>query len=286
MLISFLKQSTIKWPFWKWIFGGVGSIVAILSIGKNFFELSVKTSLLFGVGIIVIIWILRSLYLIVVTLMSYVHNMYVDSIWGFAIIELKDAYSEIHFLRKKEEISDIEFMKTMILFCDTLKRIFDRKTKSNCCVSIKVPVSLGTSLETLALKNLCRDSFHKTRDTEQYKSISHTIIGNTAYTKIVNKLLRGNQKHLAYINNDIHHSLEYENTSKECYENGILPYKSELVFPIVPIKGNENERRNLMGFICIDCNAPNKFDEKRYDIPMIEGIADGIFDIFVKRNAQ
>lgn len=212
--------------------------------------------------------------------------MYVDSIWGVAIIELKDAYSEIHFLRKKEEISDIEFMKTMILFCDTLKRIFDRKTKSNCCVSIKVPVSLGTSLETLELKNLCRDSFHKTRDTEQYKSISHTIIGNTAYTKIVNKLLRGNQKHLAYINNDIHHSSEYENTSKECYENGILPYQSELVFPIVPIKGNENERRNLMGFICIDCNAPNKFDEKRYDIPMIEGIADGIFDIFVKRNAQ
>lgn len=101
MLISFLKQSTIKWPFWKWIFGGVGSIVAILSIGKNFFELSVSTSLLFGVDIIVIIWILRSLYLIVVALMSYVHNMYVDSIWGVAIIELKNAYSEIHFLRKK-----------------------------------------------------------------------------------------------------------------------------------------------------------------------------------------
>ena len=286
MFTTILKQSTTKWPFWKYIFGGVGSIVAVLLFGKNFFELPVLDSILGGFGVIFIIWFLRFTYLVIIHTISYIHNAFVDSIWGSAIIELKNAYSEVHFLRKKEDISDIDFMKTMILFCDTLKRIFDKKTKSNCCVSIKVPISLGTSLETLELKNLCRDSFHKTRDTEQYKSISHTIIGNTAYTKIVNKLLRGNQKHLAYINNDIHHSLEYENTSKECYENGILPYKSELVFPIVPIKGNEKERRNLMGFICIDCNAPNKFDEKRYDIPMIEGIADGIFDIFVKRNAQ
>ena len=285
MFISILKLSTIKWPFWKYIFGGVGSIVTVLLLGKNFFNLTVYDSILGGIAAIFIIWFLRLIYLIITNIISYIHNVYVDSIWGYAIIELKNAYSEVHFLQKKDDISDVDFMKTMILFCDTLKRIFDKKTKSNCCVSIKVPISLGASLETLELKNLCRDSFHKTRDTDQYKSISHTIIGNTAYTKIVNKLLRGNQKHLAYINNDIHHSIEYENTSRECYENGILPYKSELVFPIVPIKGNENDRRNLMGFICIDCNAPYKFDEKRYDIPMIEGIADGIFDIFVKRNA-
>lgn len=285
MLILILKLSTIKWPFWKFIFGGVGSIVAVLLFGKNFFNLTVSDSILGGIVVILIIWFLRFIYLTGTNIISYIHNAYVDSIWGSAIIELKNAYSEVHFLRKKNELSDIDFMQTMILFCDTLKRIFDKKTKSNCCVSIKVPIWLGPSLETLELKNLCRDSFHKTRDTDQYKSISHTIIGNTAYTKIVNKLLRGNQKHLAYINNDIHNSIEYENTSRECYEKGILPYKSELVFPIVPIKGDENDRKNLMGFICIDCNAPNKFDEKRYDIPMIEGIADGIFDIFVKRNA-
>lgn len=40
----------------------------------------------------------------------------------------------------------------------------------------------------------------------------------------------------------------------------------------------------MNGFICIDCNMKDKFDETRYDIPMVEGIADGIYDIILKRN--
>ena len=116
------------------------------------------------------------------------------------------------------------------------------------------------------------------------KKIKHRIIGNTAFSIIVNKILKGNQKQLAYVNNDIPNSSNYVNTSIECYPDGILPYNSELVYPIVPIKGNETNQRDLKGFICIDCNKPNKFDENRYDIPMVQGIADGIYDIFAKRN--
>ena len=74
------------------------------------------------------------------------------------------------------------------------------------------------------------------------------------------------------------------NSSIECYPDGILPYSSELVYPIVPIKGNETNQKDLKGFICIDCNKPNKFDESRYDIPMVQGVADGIYDIFANRN--
>lgn len=36
--------------------------------------------------------------------------------------------------------------------------------------------------------------------------------------------------------------------------------------------------------ICIDCNESNKFDENRYDIPMVQGVADGIYDLFTRRN--
>lgn len=287
MFKTCINRSTVEWPFWKkFIFGGVGSIAGTMLIGKNFFEFPIKYSVSIGVGCIVVIWIIRFLYVLVSLSIEYWHNIYVDSIWGSAIVTLKNAYSEIHQLRQKEEFSDKEFVAVMLRFCDALKTIFDNKTKSNCCVSIKVTVSENDSLETLVLKNLCRDSHHQNRDTEQYKSIQHTIIGNTAYTKIVLKILKGNQKHLAYINNDIPNSNDYENTSKECYTDGILPYQSELVYPIVPIKGNEISRKRLKGFICIDCNKPNKFDEKRYDIPMIEGVADGIYDLFVRRNSR
>lgn len=285
LFIDLLKESTTQWKLWKYIIpGDIIGIIAYIFLGKEYFNLSTKCSILLGIGVIAGIWLIRFLYVCFKRLIKYIHNIYVDSIWGYAIVELKDAYSEIHFLRKQENVSNEEFVGIMITFCDTLKRIFDKKTNANCCVSIKVPISSGENLESLELCNLCRDSAHRNRDTEQYRNIKHRIIGNTAYSKIVNKILKGNQKHLAYVNNDINNSSDYENTSIECYPEGVLPYNSELVYPIVPIRGNETNQKNLKGFICIDCDEANKFDESRYDIPMVQGIADGIYDIFSKLN--
>lgn len=284
MLTIIFKESTTDWGIWKWIISSLSGFITIILSGKNFFNLDLIYSILFGLLFIFIVWFVRFVYLCVKYSIKYIHNIYVDSIWGDAIIELKNAYSEIHFLRKQEEISDEKFIDAMITFCDTLKKIFDKKTEANCCVSIKVPIAYDEKLESLQLFNLCRDSSHKSRDTHQYMQIKHSIIGNTAFSKIVNKILKCNQKHLAYVNNDIPNSSDYENTSKECYPDGILPYSSELVYPIVPIKGFETNQKNLKGFICVDCNRPNKFDDSRYDIPMIQGIADCIYDIFAKRN--
>lgn len=285
MLKEILIKS-VKWKVWTWCVPSLGGLVLILMFGSNYFNLDIKTSILLGVISLITLWILRFLYLLIVFAIKYYRNVFVDSIWGEAIVELKNAYAEIHSLRKKENINDEEFIRVMVNLCDTLKKIFDKKTKAECCVSIKVPISSGENLMSLELCNLCRDSSHKSksRDTEMYKQIKHRIIGNTAYSIIVNKILRGNQKHLAYVNNNIAGSSDYENTSKDAYPNGTFPYNSELVYPIVPIKGNETNHRALKGFICIDCNKSNKFDENRYDIPLVQGVADGIYDIFTKRN--
>lgn len=285
-MLKELLIKSVKWKVWTWCVPSLGGLVLILMFGSNYFNLDIKTSILLGVISLIILWLFRFLYLLCEALIKYCHNTFIDSIWGDAIVELKNAYSEIHSLRKQEDISDEEFITVMVKLCDTLKKIFDKKTKANCCVSIKVPISSGDNLETLELYNLCRDSSHKSksRDTEVYKQIKHRIIGNTAYSIIVNKILRGNQKHLAYVNNNIAESSDYENTSKEAYQDGIFPYNSELVYPIVPIKGNQTNHRALKGFICIDCNESNKFDENRYDIPMVQGVADGIYDLFTRRN--
>lgn len=278
-------ESTTQWKLWKYIIPtDIIGIIAFLSIGEDLFGLSKLESVMWGGIIIISIWFCLFIALCLKFLIKYCHNIYVDSIWGDAIIELKNAYSEIHYLRKQEDINSEDFIGVMIIFCDTLKKIFDKKTDADCCVSIKVPISVGESLESLELQNLCRDSSHRNRDTEQYKNIKHRIIGNTAYSLIVDNILKGNQKRLAYVNNNIPNSSNYINTSIECYPDGILPYSSELVYPIVPIKGNETNQKDLKGFICIDCNKPNKFDESRYDIPMVQGVADGIYDIFANRN--
>lgn len=285
-MLKELLIKSVKWKVWKWCLSSFGALVTILLLGRNFFDMDINKSILLGCASLFVIWILRFLYLLGEATIKYCHNTFIDSIWGDAIVELKNAYAEIHSLRKKENINDEEFIRVMVNLCDTLKKIFDKKTKAECCVSIKVPISSGENLMSLELCNLCRDSSHKSksRDTEIYKQIKHRIIGNTAYSIIVNKILRGNQKHLAYVNNNIAGSSDYENTSKDAYPNGTFPYNSELVYPIVPIKGNETNDRALKGFICIDCNESNKFDENRYDIPMVQGVADGIYDLFTRRN--
>ena len=276
-----LKQ-TISGSIWKFLVGSFGAVITILLIGKNFLDMTVQKSVIFGIAMLLVLFVLRYLYFLIRNIIIYIHNVYVDSIWGKAIIDLKTAYSQIHFIRNKEEFTEREFVESMIVFCNTLKVIFDRKTKSNCCVSIKVATTEDERLETLEVKNLCRDTEHSNRDTAKYAETRHTIIGNTPYRVIVNKLLKGNQKHLAYINNQINNTPDYDNTSRDCYNNGVLPYQSELVYPIVPIKGDNVLK--LKGFICIDCNQENKFEEDRYDIPMVQGVADGIYDLFVNRN--
>jgi hypothetical protein len=163
--------------------------------------------------------------------------------------------------------------------CDTLRVIFERKTHAECSVSIKVPVK-NKIQEDAVLKNLCRDSGHLNRDTTKYNETIHTIIGNTPFCYILNNVLKANKNGYHYVNNDIMSTSTYQNTSIDVYTDGILPYKSELVYPIIPMVGEYN----MLGFICIDCNCKNKFTDTKYDIPMIEGVADGLYNILDKWN--
>lgn len=261
------------------LFGGIGGPLALAQFGKNFFELSIEDSALLAMKILVGIFIFRFLYYLSVEVIIYIHNSYVDSIWGKAIVDLKEAYAQVHYLRKQGTISDEAFMKTLISFCNILKVIFDRKTKGNCCVSIKVPVGYFDSIEAWNLSNLCRDSSHQDRDTKQYENTKHTVIGNTPYTVIVNSLLNEKQKPQAYyINNDIDGTKGYMNTSRGLHQEP-QRYKSELVHAIVPILGEHVYRHELLGFLCVDCDKTDAFDTQRYDVPMVEGIVDGIYDI-------
>ena len=277
----------IKGKIWTYlILGGVGGPLALALFGKNFLCLSITKSVMLAIAFLAAIFVLRFLYYLAVEVIIYVHNSYVDSIWGKAIADLKDAYAQVHYLRKQDEITDEAFMKTLISFCNILKTIFDRKTKGNCCVSIKVPVGQFDSMEAWVLGNLCRDEQHHERDTKKYAETKHTVLGNTPYTFILNNLLNVKQKPLPYyINNDIETTKDYMNTSRDLHPEA-QRYKSELVHAIVPILGNHEYRHDLLGFLCIDCDKKDVFDIQRYDIPMVQGIVDGIYDIIKSKTSK
>lgn len=279
---AFLKA--LRSNLWRFLAGDIGTALAFFLVGKNYLSYDYIESFLFGIIVFIAIFFVRFLYFFLIEVVVYIHNTYVDSIWGKAIVELKDAYAIMHYLRKQETIDDVIFMNSMCAFCDILKGIFDRKTKADCCVSIKVPSGQFSSIEAWELTNLCRDASHRNRDTNDYERTKHTVIGNTPFSVIVSKLLGIKHEEKAfYLNNDIPGTKDYRNTSVDVYQKG-LPYQSELVYAIIPIKSDDKHRYELVGFLCIDCNKKGAFDENRYDLPMVEGIVDGIYDIILLRN--
>jgi len=279
-------KNTFSGKLWGWLVGSASTLLAILAFAKNFLNATIETSIRYGVYFFLALLVLRLILFFLLNVSKFLYFTYHESVYGDAIILLRDSFSKIHELRKIEEIDDKEFMEVMIAFCNNLKIIFDKKTKRNSSVSIKVPVK-GNVNEMTNVFNLCRDSVAtKTRDTDIYKQANHTIIGNTPYQKIVNNILQGKKDKLFYKNNDIAGSNDYENTSLGVYADGKLPYKSELVYPLIPHQGDRKANNyECIGFICVDCEVKNAFDDK-YDVAIISGVADGIYDTITIRNRQ
>jgi hypothetical protein len=278
-------KGAFNWSLWKWLVtGSAGILLSVLQIGKNFFSLDAKQSAIYAVGALLLLYLARFFLLFIVNALKYYHEVYHNSAYGEAIIILKDSFAQAHAYRKTGGYQDKEFITTMLLFCNNLKIIYDKLTKSSCSVSIKVPIEDNKVDEKTVFMNLTRDTSHKNRDTKEYSETKHTLIGNTAFSFAFNRVMQG-QREKHYINNDVKGSKNYENTSKSCSPNGVLLYSSELVHPIVPIISQSSKNFDCLGFICIDCEQTNAFESK-YMIGIIEGVADGLYDIISQRNTK
>lgn len=276
-------EAAFKWKLWKWLLtGSLGTLIGALTFGEKVLHLEPKRSILFSAITVFFLFSIRFFLIFFKESLKYFHQIYVNSVYGEAIIILKDNFATTHYYRKSPGHNDEEFMKSMMLFCNGLKEIYDKILKSDTSVSIKVPIRDISVREHTTLMNLTRDTKHISRDTQQYKEIKHTIIGNTPFSYCFSKVVN-NSKDKAYINNKVNETENYNNTSRECYQNGKLPYNSELVYPIVSIINESKTNSICHGFICIDTIKSNAFKSK-YDIAILEGVADGIYDLISERN--
>jgi hypothetical protein len=282
ILVSSIMQS-FRWTIWKWLVtGSIGALIGTLTFGEKIFKLSAYNSILYGLIGLLILYIIRFILIFIKESLKYYHEVYRNSKYGDAIVILKDSFALTHYYRKTPGHNDKEFMKAMMSFCNNLREIFKNILNDECSVSIKVPLKDLSVKEHSILSNLTRDISHNSRDTEKYKLVKHTLIGNTAFTYVFNKVI-SNSKEKYYINNKVNNTENYINTSKECYENGVLPYNSELVIPIVPIFNESPQHYDCLGFICVDTAKKGAFASK-YDIAIMEGVADGIYDLISIRN--
>lgn len=131
----------------------------------------------------------------------------------------------------------------------------------------------------IEVKNIARDQEHiSERDTQDYKDASHDISGNTAYVHILSLVIKQSSKPNIYLDNDVQANPNYDTTSNR----KVIPYKSELVVPILPTRYKKLDDVWFCGFLCIDSDKKNSFDATHYDVPMTIGLADGLYSIMQK----
>lgn len=273
---------------WGW-FITLSAVATYLSyIQQQFDTIWWKTILIF-IGAFLSVAILFYAWFFISNAVKRWKEYRVESMWGETIKDLAQAYSEIHQLeRMVPNITEKNIAVSLQEFCNKVKKIFDRKTNSNCCVSIKVPVSNYSpsgEWESIQVKNVARDKKHiKERDTDEYKAANHDIIGNTAYSRIISLVVKESGKPHVYLNNDVDPEKDpnYATTSPAGDERKDVPYKSELVVPILPTKYASLKEVSFGGFLCIDSDKKDSFDAEHYDVPMTQGLADGLYVLMLK----
>lgn len=274
-------QDTIKRKNWYWI-GGVPGILTAISCLQSFVELKWWQNLLVLGCTFVVIFILFYGYYFLRNAYGWIHNVMVESIWGEIIKVLAEVYAKIHEIERKESITERDVADVLSTFCNKVKQLFDKKTDSDCCVSIKVPIShysVSGEWETIQVKNVSRDQTHiSERDTPDYKNANHNIVGNTAYSYVVSMVLKESSKPRVYLENDVKSVANYLTSSGRIE----VPYQSELVVPIIPSCYGKIDDIYFGGFLCIDSDKKNAFDPDHYDIPMTIGLADGLYTIMLK----
>ena len=122
----------------KYFFGSIGLINVILLSGKNYFGITLSKSLILGVIISISLFLLIYFFFLILLILKLFLTSYKEDVYGEAILYLMNAFSKIHLIRKQENIDDEEFKNSMAYFCEQLRILYDKKTKSKCAVSIKL----------------------------------------------------------------------------------------------------------------------------------------------------
>ena len=274
-------QDTVKKKNWYWI-GSVPGVLTAASYLQSFVELEWWQNLLVLGCTFAVIFILFYGFYFLRNAYGWVHNVMVESIWGEIVKVLAEVYAKIHEIERKKTITEQDVAVVLSTFCNKVKQLFDKKTNSDCCVSIKLPISHYSDSgewESIQVKNVSRDQKHiSERDTPNYKSANHNIVRNTAYSYVISMVLKESSKPKVFLENDVKSNKNYLTSS----ERPIIPYDSELVVPIIPSCYDKLDDIYFGGFLCVDSDKKNAFDPNHYDIPMTIGLADGLYTIMLK----
>ena len=294
----------------KWYFGSFSTAIATFYFFEKYLEFDTFRSFRYGIAIFIVSFLVKALWQYIKyidelesklvqkevqidnlqTKKERQKQLSANNFYGDAIITLKDSFSKIHYLRKQQNVQPEAIITIMVSFCNQLKAMFEKRYKYTYSVCIKGLVFVeGTGLSETEIVTICRDE-NSYRKRSQPATVKHKISDNTCYFEVLSRI--ESTESSFYSNNDLPEDKYYKNSSFKIWgelpndlgvderrEKWTLPYKSEIVVPISPLVCENNSRnQEFLGYLCVDCDTEYAFHRK-YDVEMLQGIADGIYDI-------
>lgn len=303
----------LKWSS-KWYLGSFSTAIATFFFFEKYLEFETFRSFRYGVGIFILSFLIK----LIITYIKLIDDLekkvqekesQIDalneknkkkelisgySFYGEVILNLKDTFSVFHQLRNSDtKIDDKEVVKALVILCNNLKHIYEKRFnhKYSVCIKLLGPqVNWDNITHHTPVSTICRDE-RSYNSRSQPSTVLHNIFSNTCFVEIFNNI--HNPDKSFYINNDLPEDRYYKNSSFQVYgelpetANSIeerrkqwsLPYKSEIVVPISPLNTTASDRlKEFMGYLCVDCNEENAFHPK-YDVGTLRGVADGVYDL-------
>lgn len=220
------------------------------------------------------------------------------------IPNLNAAFQELHNALRRDSKEKVEYHEPFVLFCVALEKVFTHLTGESCHVCIKmasfpkdqIPNSnkMGKLINNLKVRTYCRSSssssLRKQIDQTPY---THLISENTDFESVFK------DTDICFFCHDLATLNTYKNSSfknqsggsihyfpagtpfEQKDKNWPLGYRTTIVSPIRPLVEQNKDEHVILGFLCVDCNTPNVFNEET-DKHIMIGCADGLYNSFQK----
>ena len=220
-------------------------------------------------------------------------NLERQAVYGKVFPILNQAFSQLHDTIRTD-LTETEFRHAFQDFCTKLASTFDIITSSKCHVCIKIPIvpkkNLSKSSKLKAV-TLVRDAIRVKRDGIDSQNIDHWFNSNTDFEHIFLNIQ--SEKGRYFFSNNLASLHEYKNSSflskgenpyfhskstvEEREKDWPLSYRSSIASAICPGIAKQRSVGTLFGFLCLDCEDKDRFDEN-VDPEIIAGCADGLYN--------
>lgn len=211
--------------------------------------------------------------------------------YGAILSIINSGFLEIHSINREKdsnentELRSYKYKKTCESMCCKISTAFSTITSKPCHVSIKYLSQLNED-GPLFIATLARSTPDRQYDNN---NVIHWVDSNTDFREIFVNI--GNDEGKYFFCNNLPNYIGYQNSSFLNYSKNSgyykfsrskwpLPYRSTIVVPIYPNLGGVEEDK-LIGFLCVDSASKGAF-QKDYDVDIMRGVANGIYDIVYK----